>query len=290
MRRRLITSVAVAALLLPIAADRIAAGVIEHRVAARVRCVAGLTAAPDVDLRGFPALTQLASRSFGEIRVTADEVQLPKIALGHVEADAKRVSLAAGGASAGSVTVDATVPYSALTGLGAAAKGGPATGGPATGGPATGGPATGGPATGGPATGGTAADGTTAGGALAGSNMRIVGADDAQRLVVQADISVRGLTVPATVYADVKLSGNRLAITPVEVELSSIGLRVPASRLPAAASAERAVDLPALPGGLTYRSVTPAADGLHVIAGGADLHLTNTNKINSNDKTCGGTA
>jgi hypothetical protein len=228
----------VAALGLPVAADRVAAAVVEHRVAARLRCAAALSATPEVSLDGFPALTQLASRSFGEIRVRADDVALPKVTIGRVEAEARRVRLTDSGVSAGSVTVDATVPYGSLP--------------------------------------------------AAGGNVRIVGADDAQRLVIQADISVRGLSLAATVYADVTLSGTKLAVKPAEVELSSLGLRVPASRLPAAASQQRDIDLPALPAGLTYRSVTPAPDGLRVIVDGSDLHLDSTNKIKS-DKTCGGT-
>jgi DUF2993 family protein len=239
----IIGSAVAAALLLPVAADRIAATAIEHRVASRLRCAADLATAPHVELGGFSALTQLASRSFGEIRVTADDVKLPKVTVGHVEVDAERVSLADDGVAAGAVTVDATVPYSALTGLAA--------------------------------------------GAPAGSAMRITGADDARRLVVQADLALRGMSIPATVYADVALSGSRLTVTPAEVELSALGLRVPASRLPAAAAQPRTTDLPALPAGLTYRSVTPTPDGLRITAAGSELHLT---PHSTNRKTCGGTA
>ncbi|GAA2646165.1 LmeA family phospholipid-binding protein [Paractinoplanes durhamensis] len=241
----MIIGAAVAAVvLLPIAADRIAATTIEHRLAARLQCAAGLATAPDVRLAGFPALTQLAGGSFGEIRVTADDLHLPKVAVGHLAVDARRVRLAGDGATAGSMTADATVPYSALAGLGAL-------------------------------------------GAKESGDLRIVGADGARRLVVQADVTVRGLSFAATVYADLALTGNRLAITPAEVELSSLGLRVPASRLPAAAAEQRTVDLPALPAGLTYRSVTATPDGLRVVVAGTDLHLDRT--TGHHGKTCGGT-
>ncbi|GAA0560116.1 hypothetical protein GCM10010172_49030 [Paractinoplanes ferrugineus] len=243
----------VAALMVPVAADRAAATVIEHRVAARLRCAADLRAAPDVSLGGFPALTQLASRSFGEIRVQADDVALPKVTIGRVEAEAERVTMAGNGVSAGSVTVDATVPYAALTGLSGATD-----------------------------TGGAGATGVGSGAGTA----RIVGADDAGRLVLRADLALRGLELAATVYADVTLAGSRLAVKPAEVELASLGLRVPADRLPAAASQERDIDLPALPAGLAYRSVTPGRDGLRVVAGGSDLHLDATAK--TKNETCGG--
>ncbi|MDY7090912.1 MAG: DUF2993 domain-containing protein [Actinomycetota bacterium] len=296
----IIGAVAAGVLALPAAADRIAASVVEHRLASRLQCAAGLETAPDVHLGGFPALTQLASQSLDEIRVQARDVALPKITVGRLEAEAEHVSLTGGSVGAGAVTVDATIPYdefSGLAGLGSGKKKGSGEdngsgfedGGPSD--TASGSPSDaasgsdGGAESGGvPGTGG----GGKRGGLTAG-DMRVVGADDAQRLVLQAEVTVRGLRLPATVYADVALTGDRLTVTPVEVELSSVGLRLPASRLPAAASQARTVDLPALPGGLAYRSVTPAADGLRVVAGGTDLRLEPNGKIKS-DKTCGGTA
>ncbi|GID29736.1 hypothetical protein Abr02nite_47190 [Paractinoplanes brasiliensis] len=269
----IIGAVVAAVLALPVAADRIAASVVEHRLASRLQCAAGLETAPDVHLGGFPALTQLASQSLDEIRVQARDVALSKITVGRLEAEAEHVSLTGGSVGAGAVTVDATIPYSELTGLGTSRTNGS-----------------------GSEDGGQSSEGGAAGtrgggkrGGLTAGDLRIVGADGTQRLVLQADVTVRGLKLPATVFADVALAGDRLTVTPAEVELSSFGLRLPASRLPAATSQARTVDLPALPGGLTYRSVSPAADGLRVVAGGTDLHLEPNGKTNR-DKTCGGTA
>jgi hypothetical protein len=277
----IIGAVAVAGLVLAVAADRIAASVVEHRLASRLQCAAGLDTTPDVQLSGFPALTQLTSQSLDEIHVQARDVQLPKLTVS-LEADARQVSLAEGSVGVGAVTVTATIAYSELSGLpgfGAGKKN--ATGSPDGGqGDATSGSE-------GSADNGTAGDGNRRG--LTAADMRVVGADDAQRLVLQADVTMRGLSLPATVYADVALAGERLTVTPAEVELSSFGLRLPASRLPAAASQARIVDLPALPGSLAYRSVTPTADGLRVVAGGTDLRLEPKDHIKS-DKTCGGTA
>lgn len=276
----IIGAVAVAGLVLAVAADRIAASVVEHRLASRLQCAAGLDTTPDVQLNGFPALTQLTSQSLDEIHVQARDVRLPKLTVGRFEADAQEVSLTEG--SVGAVAVTATISYSQLSGLpGFGADNKNPTGSPdgrqsdATSGSE------------GSADNGTAGDGNRRG--LTAADMRIVGADDAQRLVLQADVTMRGLILPATVYADVALAGQRLTVTPAEVELSSFGLRLPASRLPAAASQARTVDLPALPGSLTYRSVTPTADGMRVVAGGTDLNLEPKENTKS-DKTCGGTA
>jgi len=280
-RKQVIIGAVAAAIAVPVAADRIAASVVEHRLASRLQCAAGLATAPDVHLGGFPALTQLASQSLDEIRVQARDVRLPKVTVGRLEAEARHVTLTDGSVGAGTVTVDATIPYSAfssLAGLGADKKDGPR---PENGGQSD-------TASGSEAVGDSDAGGGKRGGLTAG-DMRVVGADDAQRLVLQADVTVRGLKLPATVYADVALSGSRLTVTPAEVELSSFGVRLPASRLPAAASQAHTVDLPALPGGLAYRSVTPAADGLRIVADGTDLHLEPKNKI-KNEKTCGGRA
>jgi hypothetical protein len=251
----IIGAVAVAGLVLAVAADRIAASVVEHRLASRLQCAAGLDTTPDVQLSGFPALTQLTSQSLDEIHVQARDVQLPKLTVS-LEADARQVSLAEGSVGVGAVTVTATIAYSELSGLpgfGAGKKN--ATGSP----------------DGGQGDANSGSEGS-AGNGTAGDGNR------------------RGLTAAdATVYADVALADERLTVTPAEVELSSFGLRLPASRLPAAASQARIVDLPALPGSLAYRSVTPTADGLRVVAGGTDLRLEPKDHIKS-DKTCGGTA
>jgi hypothetical protein len=277
----IIGAVAVAGLVLAVAADRIAASVVEHRLASRLQCAAGLDTTPDVQLSGFPALTQLTSQSLDEIHVQARDVQLPKLTVS-LEADAQQVSLAEGSVGVGAVTVTTTISYSELSGLPGFGAGKKNTTGSPDGrqGDATSGSE-------GSADNGTAGDGNRRG--LTAADMRVVGADDAQRLVLQADVTMRGLSLPATVYADVALAGERLTVTPAEVELSSFGLRLPASRLPAAASQARTVELPALPGSLAYRSVTPTADGLRVVAGGTDLHLEPKDHIKS-DKTCGGTA
>ncbi|WP_423258779.1 hypothetical protein, partial [Escherichia coli] len=116
------------------------------------------------------------------------------------------------------------------------------------------------------------------------------GGDDAGRLVLETTLAVRGLSLPTTVYADLTLTGAQLSVRPAEVELSAVGLRIPASRLPAAAAQARTVDLPALPAGLAYRSVSATPDGLRIVAGGSGLTFGPSTTTTINPQTCGGTA
>lgn len=240
-RHRIVAALTGLGLAAPVLADRATAWVVEHRLAERLRCAAGLNTDPDVDLRGFPALTQVVAGHLTEIRATAADLPVRGMTVRRVTAVATDVRLS-GGVRVGTATVDATVAYAGL------------------------------------------------GEDFAGrSGMRIVGADDASRLILEGALPVRGVTMPVTVHADLAFADGRLAITPAEVELSSFGLRVPASRLPAAARQTRTVALPALPGGLAYRSVRAAPDGLEVVAHGSALHVPAKNTTRNKDN-CGGTA
>ena len=93
----------------PVVADRVAAVVVERMVASRLQCAAGLAVRPDVDIAGFPLLTQVAGRRFGEVRVRAGDVVAGKAALRNVSVDVRDLNLAADRLSAGQVAADATV-------------------------------------------------------------------------------------------------------------------------------------------------------------------------------------
>jgi len=67
--------VLVVLVLLVVAADRVAQSVAENRVSVRLKTVLGTATAPQVDISGFPFLTQLARRSFSSVRVVADGVR-----------------------------------------------------------------------------------------------------------------------------------------------------------------------------------------------------------------------
>ncbi|WP_041832474.1 DUF2993 domain-containing protein [Actinoplanes sp. N902-109] len=80
-RRRivLLTAAAVAALALPVAADRITQQVLEHRVATQLGCALGLSSPPEVTLGGLPFLTQLGARQLSEARISADQVTVKRV-------------------------------------------------------------------------------------------------------------------------------------------------------------------------------------------------------------------
>ena len=59
------------------AADRIAVGQAERVSADRLQAELGTPGEPDVDIEGFPFLTQVLGRSFGSVRVGADAVDPP---------------------------------------------------------------------------------------------------------------------------------------------------------------------------------------------------------------------
>ena len=235
-RLKWIAGGAVAALLvLPVAADRVAAEVLEHRLASRLACVAALPTAPDVTVGGFPVLNQLAAGRLDEVRVSAADVTVSRMTLRRVSVVARDLALS-GGLTAGSLTADATVDWAAVGRLGGAA--------------------------------------------------RIAGADDGGRLVLEAEVPVRGITLPATVYAEIALSGDALIVTPAEIELSALGVRLPAERLPAAARQSRRIDLPALPAGVAYERVSATSDGLTVTVT-ANQKITAGGGAGRN-QTCGG--
>jgi len=73
--------------------------------------------------------------------------------------------------------------------------------------------------------------------------------------------------VKATMFLRLDLRGNTL--TPVPQRLLLFGHMVPAAQVATLTGGVRPQTLPPLPGGVSYRSITPAKDGLHVALGGA---------------------
>jgi hypothetical protein len=72
--------------------------------------------------------------------------------------------------------------------------------------------------------------------------------------------------VKATMFLKLDLRGNTL--TPVPQRLLLFGHTVPAAQVAALTGGVRPETLPALPDGVSYRSITPQKDGLHVELGG----------------------
>jgi hypothetical protein len=73
--RRILVTLAVLAVLF-VAADRIGNYLAERAAGDTLQSSQHLAARPDVDIGGFPFLTQLASRDFDQITVTADNVPI----------------------------------------------------------------------------------------------------------------------------------------------------------------------------------------------------------------------
>ncbi|WP_371670533.1 DUF2993 domain-containing protein [Streptomyces sp. NBC_00289] len=81
-------------------ADRWALLYAEHKAADTLKDQLGLAAAPEVEIDGFPFLTQLADDRLDSVRVTVPDVAADRVSLAEVSATAKGVRLDADGATA----------------------------------------------------------------------------------------------------------------------------------------------------------------------------------------------
>jgi len=262
-----------AALLIPgslVVADRIAAGVVGARLADTAGCVLGLAEPPQVDVHGFPFVTQVLAGRFAGLTVTADrfgESELPIAGItaevSDVEFDGDLTAAGAGSAASGPVEIRIGRLYAALTVDLARLD--------------------------------ALADDSVAG-RLSGADVQIRGSDNGQ-LIVDVTATIFGQAVPVTVYAVPVLDGRMLRIEPVEVEV--FGLRRSADQLAGALGAgalgERRIEreLPELPAGLAYQGLTATADGLRleitgesVTVGGDDLWPAGRATPSATD-TCG---
>ncbi len=77
---RALLIVVVVLLGLAVLADRIAVGVAEDRVATELAAAGGLAGTPEVEIAGFPFLTQAIAGSYDEVHIslTADELGQPE--------------------------------------------------------------------------------------------------------------------------------------------------------------------------------------------------------------------
>ncbi|WBB96633.1 MULTISPECIES: DUF2993 domain-containing protein [unclassified Solwaraspora] len=281
-----------AALLIPgslVVADRIAAGVVGGRLADAVGCVLGLAEPPQVDVNGFPFVTQALAGRFAGLTVTADRFGESDLPIAGVTAEVSDVEIdgdlaAAGAGSTGSGPVEIRIGrlYAALTvdltRLDALAGNRSDSGTEDR-------------------SDGEAAD--SGGGLLSGADVQIRGSGNGQ-LIVDLIATSFGQAVPVTVYAVPVLDGRMLRIEPVEVEV--FGLRRSADQLAGAVGAgalgERRIEreLPELPAGLAYQGLTATADGLRleitgesVAVGGDELRPAGRATPSGTDK-CGESA
>ncbi|MFI6880598.1 DUF2993 domain-containing protein [Streptomyces sp. NPDC050400] len=78
-------------------ADRWAVLYAEHRAAQQLKKELKLTAAPEVEIQGFPFLTQLADRRIDEMKVTVPDVAADRVTLAKVQATARDVRIEGSG-------------------------------------------------------------------------------------------------------------------------------------------------------------------------------------------------
>lgn len=111
MRRGLV-GLAVAAALL-VGADVVAAKFAESQIAQRAQTAGRLSATPEVDVRGFPFLTQALRGRYDEVRVSASDVRGDgDVRLSRFEASLRGVTVDTGDALSGRVSA---VPVTNLT-------------------------------------------------------------------------------------------------------------------------------------------------------------------------------
>ncbi len=121
MRRLLIVLLVLAALLL--VADRVGNYVAERVAADTIKNSQHLQSAPNVDIAGFPFLTQFASRDFQQVTVTADQVPVgsapASLVLSRVRLVLSDITTSADFSRihAAKATATGTVDYAALGGV-----------------------------------------------------------------------------------------------------------------------------------------------------------------------------
>jgi hypothetical protein len=96
--------------LLAIAGDRVAAKLATDE--AKRRLVSAGVSSPEVDVRGFPFLTQLLARHFNDVRVTTPAVRIGTGRADQVSGTARDVTVPSSGpATAGHLSARGTIPY-----------------------------------------------------------------------------------------------------------------------------------------------------------------------------------
>ena len=96
--------------LLAIAGDRVAAKLATDE--AKKRLVSAGVSSPEVDVRGFPFLTQLLARHFNDVRVTTPAVRIGTGRADQVSGTARDVTVPSSGpATAGHLSARGTIPY-----------------------------------------------------------------------------------------------------------------------------------------------------------------------------------
>jgi hypothetical protein len=97
-----------------VVADRTVASVAAGRLADRLQCAAGLADRPDVDVDGFPFLSQALRGRYAGVDVIARGVRRGELRLATVRASLRDTVVSAGTVSVGAARIEAVVPFDAL--------------------------------------------------------------------------------------------------------------------------------------------------------------------------------
>jgi hypothetical protein len=237
-RRRLIGwLIALVVLLgLLVAADRVSASLASSAAQKYLAQQAYFQQSPEVQVRGFPFLTQALGGTYDDVEVTASSVQLDGVTGHDLKADLKGVHLSASAALGGHVTslpVDSVAgsvrfDYPDLAAL-IAVQG------------------------------------------VSGLSLSASGA----QLLVTATVTIPVLNVRTAVSgaATIQVAGGTVALT--VTGLTASGLTVPAALLQqVAASLSVPISIPALPYGLHIDRLTPQAAGILVTGSAANIVVT----------------
>ncbi|MER6258721.1 DUF2993 domain-containing protein [Streptomyces sp900105245] len=225
--------------------DRVAAYFAEGEAADRIRATENLAATPDVDIRGFPFLTQLAGGSLDDVRVGIDDYEADTgeagrtLRIDRLTADMKGVEFSGdySSATADSATGTATIAYDELL---RAAKAAPSDVG-------------------------------------LGVKAQLVGLSDGGDGKIKVAVRIQGAIAGAvhidktvSVRSSVTVEHNR-----VQVHADSLpvigGLALAENRVRSITDFRQAVDR--LPGGIELDKVQAAPDGVEITVKGSDVRL-----------------
>ncbi|MFK4145735.1 DUF2993 domain-containing protein [Streptomyces sp. NPDC004065] len=222
--------------------DRVAVHFAEGQAADRLRTTENLARTPDVSIKGFPFLTQLASGELDDVEVGIKDYEAPTgqgsrtIRIDRLEADMKGVRFSGdySSATAARATGTATIGYDELL---RTAKSGPTRVGP-------------------------------------GVTARVVGLSDGGngkiKVAVEATVLGVKLPKPVDVLSSVTVRGDKVEVTADALPAFG-GVRLAESRIRAITDFQQAIDR--LPGGVRLDSVRAAEDGVRITVKGSDVRL-----------------
>ncbi len=222
-------------------ADRVAVDFAENEAADRVRAGEGLTAAPDVSIKGFPFLTQVASGELDEVEIGIPDYEASTgtdggtVRITDLKADMRGVEFSGdfGSATARTATGSAVIPYDELL---KAAKSEPTQ----------------------------IAPGVTA--RIAGLS---AGGDGKIKLSVDATVLGIDLPRPVSVVGSLVVEGDSVQVR--ADSLPDLGVGLTESAIRSITDFQQAID--ELPGGIKLDKVEGAADGVKITVQGSNIRL-----------------